>query len=239
MVRKDFRSSIVSGTRSAAALLRAHGHRLYCLRRHAATDPTPQIDHFCALVKDYKPDEMRAAIEKAGITMGTGRLGMPTDDDGIRLQLLGVPGGLARTIIPSTRITTDDAAVAAVGLDHIALAVSDISRVRALRAVFRTSSARKPTRFRSRSRIHGWSWNRSPLAPNPPSSGSASASPASIEKRSPRSCRSLRWRQLPATMRYVPRSERLYDRINRRTAASLTHLMMRWPSSRVVARGPS
>ena len=93
-----------------------------------ATDPTPKIDHFCALVKDYKPDEMRAAIEKAGISMGTGRLGMPTDGDGIRLQLLGVPGGLARTIIPSTRITTDDAAVAPVGLDHIVLAVSDVDR---------------------------------------------------------------------------------------------------------------
>jgi hypothetical protein len=60
-----------------------------------ATDPTPKIDHFCALVKGYKPDEMRAAVEKAGISMGTGRLGMPTDADGIRLQLLGVPGGLA------------------------------------------------------------------------------------------------------------------------------------------------
>jgi catechol 2,3-dioxygenase-like lactoylglutathione lyase family enzyme len=101
-----------------------------------ATDLTPKIDHFCALVKDYKPDEMRAAVEKAGITMGTGRLGMPTDSDGIRLQLLGVPGGLARTIMPSTRITTDDAAVAAVGLDHIALAVSDVQRATAHYAMF-------------------------------------------------------------------------------------------------------
>ncbi len=92
------------------------------------TDATPKIDHFCALVKDYKPDEMRAAIEKAGIKMGAGRFGMPTDDDGIRLQLLGVPAGLAKTIVPSTRITTDDAAVAAVGLDHIVLAVSDLER---------------------------------------------------------------------------------------------------------------
>jgi catechol 2,3-dioxygenase-like lactoylglutathione lyase family enzyme len=91
-------------------------------------DPAPKIDHFCALVKDYRPDEMRTAIEKAGIKMGTGRFGMPTDEDGIRLQLLGVPGGLARTIIPSARITTDDAAVAPVGLDHVALAVSDLDR---------------------------------------------------------------------------------------------------------------
>ncbi len=93
-----------------------------------ADNPTPRIDHFCALVKDYKPDEMRAALDKAGIQMGQGRLGMPTDADGIRLQLLGVPGGLARTIIPSTRITTDDAAVAAIGLDHVALAVTDMAR---------------------------------------------------------------------------------------------------------------
>jgi catechol 2,3-dioxygenase-like lactoylglutathione lyase family enzyme len=94
-----------------------------------ATPEMPaKIDHFCALVKDYKPDEMHASVEKAGITMGPGRLGMPTDSDGIRLQLLGVPGGLARTIIPSTRITTDDAAVAPIGLDHIALAVSDLQR---------------------------------------------------------------------------------------------------------------
>jgi catechol 2,3-dioxygenase-like lactoylglutathione lyase family enzyme len=108
-----------------------------------ATDPTPKIDHFCALVKSYKPDEMRAAIEKAGISMGTGRLGMPTDGDGIRLQLLGVPGGLARTIIPSTRITTDDAAVAPVGLDHIVLAVSDMDRASSHYARFFGSPAAK------------------------------------------------------------------------------------------------
>lgn len=108
-----------------------------------ATDPTPRIDHFCALVKGYKPDEMRAAIEKAGIKMGNGRLGMPTDDDGIRLQLLGVPGGLARTIIPSTRITTDDAAVAPVGLDHIVLAVSDVDRASSYYAKFFGAPATK------------------------------------------------------------------------------------------------
>ena len=92
------------------------------------TDATPRIDHFCALVKDYKPDEMRAAIEKAGIKIGAGRFAMPADDDGLRLQLLGVPAGLAKTIIPYTRVTTDDAVVTPVGLDHIVLAVSDLER---------------------------------------------------------------------------------------------------------------
>jgi catechol 2,3-dioxygenase-like lactoylglutathione lyase family enzyme len=94
----------------------------------AMPDLPAKIDHFCALVKDYKPDAMRAALEQAGITMGAGRLGMPTDSDGLRLQLLGVPGGLARTIIPSTRISTDDAAVEAIGLDHIVLTVSDMDK---------------------------------------------------------------------------------------------------------------
>jgi catechol 2,3-dioxygenase-like lactoylglutathione lyase family enzyme len=102
----------------------------------ATPDAPAKIDHFCALVKDYKPDEMRAAMEKAGIKMGAGRVAMPTDDDGIRIQLLGVPGGLARTIIPSTRITTDDAAVAAIGLDHVALAVSDMPRASELYAKY-------------------------------------------------------------------------------------------------------
>ena len=102
----------------------------------SAANPTPKIDHFCALVKDYKPDEMRTAIEKAGIKMGAGRFGMPTDDDGIRLQLLPVPGGLAKTIIPSTRITTDNAAVEAIGLDHVVLAVTDLDRASAHYAQF-------------------------------------------------------------------------------------------------------
>jgi catechol 2,3-dioxygenase-like lactoylglutathione lyase family enzyme len=68
--------------------------------------------------------------------MSPGRLGMPTDSDGIRLQLLGVPGGLARTIIPATRITTDDAAIEAVGLDHIVLTVSDLDKASAYYAKF-------------------------------------------------------------------------------------------------------
>ena len=142
MVREDLRSSVVPGTRPAAA---------------PASGATPKIDHFCALVKDYKPDEMRAAIEKAGIKMGAGRFGMPTYDHGIRLQLLGVAAGLAKTIVPSTRITPDDAAVAADGLDHVVLAGSDLKR----------SSA-----YDFRWRIPAWRcWNRFPLVASPPSNG--------------------------------------------------------------------
>jgi catechol 2,3-dioxygenase-like lactoylglutathione lyase family enzyme len=119
------------------------------VRAAANANGGASIDHFCALVKDYKPQEMRAAMEQAGINMGTGRLGMPTDSDGIRLQLLGVPGGLARTIIPSTRISTDDAAVEAISLDHIVLTVSDMEKSSAFYEKFfgpPVSRSKKPER---------------------------------------------------------------------------------------------
>jgi catechol 2,3-dioxygenase-like lactoylglutathione lyase family enzyme len=93
------------------------------------TDLPARIDHFCALVEDYSPQEMRKVLDDAGISVtGRGPGGMATDPDGIRLQLLGVPGGLARTIIPSARISQDDAAVQAIGFDHIVLAVSDVEK---------------------------------------------------------------------------------------------------------------
>jgi catechol 2,3-dioxygenase-like lactoylglutathione lyase family enzyme len=92
-------------------------------------DMPAHIDHFCALVEDYSPQEMRKTLEEAGIPMtGRGPLGMATDPDGIRLQLLGVPGGLARTVVPGARITQDDAAVQAIGFDHIVLAVTDVEK---------------------------------------------------------------------------------------------------------------
>src|SRR5437764_8864011 len=50
------------------------------------------------------------------------------DPDGLRLQLLGVPGGLAGTIVPGGRISLEPPAVHAIGLDHITLLVSDVER---------------------------------------------------------------------------------------------------------------
>ena len=93
------------------------------------TDMPPRIDHFCALVENYKPQDMRKSLEDAGVPMvGRGPGGMAADPDGIRLQLLGVPGGLARTIIPFSRISQDEPAVEAIGFDHIVLTVADIEK---------------------------------------------------------------------------------------------------------------
>jgi catechol 2,3-dioxygenase-like lactoylglutathione lyase family enzyme len=92
-----------------------------------ANSTSPRIDHFCALVNDYKPQEMRKSLEDVGITMATGP-GMIADPDGVRLQLLGVPGGLARTIIPSRRVSQDEPAVQAIGFDRIVLNVADLEK---------------------------------------------------------------------------------------------------------------
>ena len=114
------------------------------------TEMPPRIDHFCALVENYKPQEMRKSLEDAGVPMvGRGPGGMAADPDGIRLQLLGVPGGLARTIIPSSRISQEEPAVEAIGFDHIVLAVSDVEKSAAYYRKFfgmEVARSRKPER---------------------------------------------------------------------------------------------
>jgi catechol 2,3-dioxygenase-like lactoylglutathione lyase family enzyme len=89
---------------------------------------TPAIDHFCALVENYQPQDMRKSLEASGVPLGAGPFGMATDPDGLRLQLLRVPGGLAKTIIPAFRLSQDDALFAAVGPEHVMLHVSDLDR---------------------------------------------------------------------------------------------------------------
>jgi catechol 2,3-dioxygenase-like lactoylglutathione lyase family enzyme len=89
---------------------------------------SPSIDHFCALVVDYQSQEMRKNLEAAGVTMSPGAFGMALDPDGLRLQLLRVPGGLAKTIIPAYRLSGDDALFEVVAPDHVMLHVSDLDR---------------------------------------------------------------------------------------------------------------
>jgi catechol 2,3-dioxygenase-like lactoylglutathione lyase family enzyme len=89
---------------------------------------SPSIDHFCTLVENYQPPEMRKTLEAAGVTMSPGPFGMALDPDGLRLQLLRVPGGLAKTIIPAYRLSPDDALFEAIAPDHVMLHVSDLDR---------------------------------------------------------------------------------------------------------------
>jgi catechol 2,3-dioxygenase-like lactoylglutathione lyase family enzyme len=87
---------------------------------------SPSIDHFCALIENYQPQEMRKSLEAAGVTVGAGPFGMASDPDGLRLQLLRVPGGLAKTIIPAYRLSQDDSLFEAIAPDHVVLRVSDL-----------------------------------------------------------------------------------------------------------------
>jgi catechol 2,3-dioxygenase-like lactoylglutathione lyase family enzyme len=89
---------------------------------------SPSIDHFCVLIGNYQPQEMRKTLEAAGVTMSPGPFGMALDPDGLRLQLLRVPGGLAKTIIPAYRLSGDDALFEAIAPDHVMLHVSDLDR---------------------------------------------------------------------------------------------------------------
>lgn len=90
---------------------------------------TARIDHFCATVEDYHLEEMRAELLTQGIKLtGTAGYNSVTDPDGIRLQFMATPGGLLPTIIPSTRVTQDDAICEAVGLDHVVVRVPDVEK---------------------------------------------------------------------------------------------------------------
>ncbi len=110
---------------------------------------TPRIDHFCALVENYQPQEMRKSLEAAGVPLGPGAFGMATDPDGLRLQLLRVPGGLAKTIIPAFRLSEEPALFEAVAPDHVMLHVSDLDHsAECYRKLFgpEVSRSKKPQR---------------------------------------------------------------------------------------------
>jgi catechol 2,3-dioxygenase-like lactoylglutathione lyase family enzyme len=91
-----------------------------------STTVAPKVDHFCAIVQDYRGQELRKLLEEQGVPMAG--VGMVADPDGLRLQLLGVPGGLAGTIVPGGRISLDPPTLYPIGLDHVMLRVADLER---------------------------------------------------------------------------------------------------------------
>ena len=96
---------------------------------NANPNAAARIDHFCATVEDYRLDDMRAEVKTHGFNLvGAPGFNAVSDPDGIRMQLMATPGGLLQTIIPSTRVTQDDAICEAVGLDHVVLQVPDIEK---------------------------------------------------------------------------------------------------------------
>jgi catechol 2,3-dioxygenase-like lactoylglutathione lyase family enzyme len=87
-----------------------------------------RIDHFCALVDGYNAQAFQQELAAQGITVTSGGVGMVGDADGIQLQLLALPGGLARTTVPAGRIVDKPSLVRPMGLDHIMLNVTDVEK---------------------------------------------------------------------------------------------------------------
>jgi catechol 2,3-dioxygenase-like lactoylglutathione lyase family enzyme len=84
------------------------------------------FDHFCALVESYDPKAMAQELQAQGLPAG--RFGIIPDPDAIGLQLLGVPGGLAKSTEPAGRIVEGEALVKPKGLDQVVLHVADLEK---------------------------------------------------------------------------------------------------------------
>jgi catechol 2,3-dioxygenase-like lactoylglutathione lyase family enzyme len=84
------------------------------------------FDHFCALVENYDAPAMAEQLKSAGLPAG--RYGIIPDPDSIGFQLLGVPGGLAKTTEPAGRSVDGEALVHPERLDHVVLHVSDLEK---------------------------------------------------------------------------------------------------------------
>jgi catechol 2,3-dioxygenase-like lactoylglutathione lyase family enzyme len=91
-----------------------------------ANQPRAFFDHFCALVQDYDARAMAQQLEAEGLPPG--RFGITPDPDGIGLQLLSVPGGLAKSTEPAGRIVDGDALVHPERLADVVLHVSDLGK---------------------------------------------------------------------------------------------------------------
>ena len=91
-----------------------------------ANQPKAFFDHYCALVKDY--DGKAMAEELKGKGLPAGRFGIIPDPDNIGLQLLGVPGGLAKSTEPAGRIVEGEALVKPIGLHEVVLHVADVEK---------------------------------------------------------------------------------------------------------------
>jgi catechol 2,3-dioxygenase-like lactoylglutathione lyase family enzyme len=91
-----------------------------------ANQPKAFFDHYCALVQDYDAKAMAEELKTKGLPAG--RFGIIPDPDKIGLQLLGVPGGLAKSTEPAGRIVEGDALVKPIGLHEVVLHVPDVEK---------------------------------------------------------------------------------------------------------------
>jgi catechol 2,3-dioxygenase-like lactoylglutathione lyase family enzyme len=87
------------------------------------------IDHDCALLRSYDRAAMARRLEAEGLPAG--RFGVIPDPDGLGLQLLGVPGGLAGSTESAGRLVEGEPLVRPRGLAHVVRYVTDLDRAAA------------------------------------------------------------------------------------------------------------
>ena len=89
-----------------------------------ANEPRAFIDHDCALLRSYDRAAMARRLEADGLPAG--RFGIIPDPDGLGLQLLAVPGGLAGTTVAAGRLVESEPLVRPRGLAYVVRYVADL-----------------------------------------------------------------------------------------------------------------
>ena len=84
------------------------------------------IDHDCALLERYDRAAMAKRLEAEGLPAG--RFGVIPDPDGLGLQLLGTPGGLAASTIRAGRLVDGEPLLRPRGLAYVVRYVADVER---------------------------------------------------------------------------------------------------------------
>jgi catechol 2,3-dioxygenase-like lactoylglutathione lyase family enzyme len=84
------------------------------------------IDHDCALLRSYDRAAMTRRLEADGLPAG--RFGVIPDPDGLGLQLLAVPGGLAASTVPAGRLVDREPLLRPRGLAYVVRYVADLER---------------------------------------------------------------------------------------------------------------
>lgn len=91
-----------------------------------ANEPRAFIDHDCALLKTYDRAATARRLEAEGLPAG--RFGIIPDPDGLGLQLLAVPGGLAASTVRAGRLVEGEPLVRPRGLAYVVRYATDLER---------------------------------------------------------------------------------------------------------------
>jgi catechol 2,3-dioxygenase-like lactoylglutathione lyase family enzyme/predicted enzyme related to lactoylglutathione lyase len=83
------------------------------------------IDHDCALLPVYNRAAMNERLKQEGLPAG--RYGVIHDPDGLGLQLLGAPGGLAPSTEPAQPVVSEPPLLRPRGLSHVVILSANLT----------------------------------------------------------------------------------------------------------------